>query len=89
MSKIIAIGTAVPAFKHMQEDILQFMQLIYSYSEADKTASEPVRVNLTVREGTSARVDSLEGSLSFACAPAATAMTIQPIQRVAYTATAK
>ena len=44
---------------------------------------------LTVREGTSARVDSLEGSLSFACAPAATAMIIQPIQRVAYTATAK
>jgi len=36
LSKIIAIGTAVPAFKHRQEDILQFMQLIYSYSEADK-----------------------------------------------------
>ena len=60
-----------------------------SYSEANKASSEPVRVNLTVREGKSARVDSLEGSLSFACAPAATAMTIQPIQRVAYTATAK
>lgn len=36
MSKIIAIGTAVPAFRHKQEDILQFMQLIYSFSEADK-----------------------------------------------------
>lgn len=36
MSKIIAIGTAVPAFRHKQEDILQFMQLIYSYTEADK-----------------------------------------------------
>ncbi len=36
MSKIIAIGTAVPAFRHKQEDILQFMQLIYSYNETDK-----------------------------------------------------
>jgi predicted naringenin-chalcone synthase len=36
LSKIIAIGTAVPAFRHKQEDILQFMQLIYSFSEADK-----------------------------------------------------
>ena len=61
-----------------------------AYSDADKTAaSEPVRVNLTVREGTSARVDSLEGSLAFACAPAATAMTIQPMQHVAYSAVRK
>lgn len=60
-----------------------------AYSEADKTASEPVRVNMTVREGTSARVDSLDGSLAFACSPAATAMTIQPIQHVAYSAAAK
>jgi predicted naringenin-chalcone synthase len=36
LSKIIAIGTAVPAFRHKQEDILQFMQLIYSFTEADK-----------------------------------------------------
>jgi predicted naringenin-chalcone synthase len=36
LSKIIAIGTAVPAFRHQQQDILQFMQLIYSYTEADK-----------------------------------------------------
>jgi len=36
LSKIIAIGTAVPAFRHRQEDILQFMQLIYSFTEADK-----------------------------------------------------
>ena len=36
MSKIISIGTAVPAFRHNQQDILQFMQLIYSYTEADK-----------------------------------------------------
>ena len=30
MSKIISIGTAVPAYKHRQEDILPFMQRIYA-----------------------------------------------------------
>lgn len=36
MSKIIAIGTAVPSFRHRQQDILQFMQSIYAYNETDK-----------------------------------------------------
>jgi predicted naringenin-chalcone synthase len=36
LSKIIAIGTAVPSFRHRQQDILEFMQLIYSYTEADR-----------------------------------------------------
>lgn len=36
MSKIIAIGTAVPAFKHRQEAILQFMQQVYAFTEPDK-----------------------------------------------------
>lgn len=30
MSKLISIGTAVPAFKHAQKDILQFMQEVYA-----------------------------------------------------------
>jgi hypothetical protein len=60
-----------------------------AYSETDKAVSEPVRVNLTVRQGTTARVDTLGGSLAFACAAGATAMTIQPIERVAYNAAAK
>jgi predicted naringenin-chalcone synthase len=30
LSKIISIGTAVPAFKHAQKDILQFMQQVYA-----------------------------------------------------------
>lgn len=30
MSKIIAIGTAVPQYRHNQEDILQFMQRVYA-----------------------------------------------------------
>ena len=36
LSKIISIGTAVPAYRHQQQDILQFMQRIYSFSDADK-----------------------------------------------------
>lgn len=36
MSKIIAIGTALPSFKHRQQDILQFMQSVYAFQEADK-----------------------------------------------------
>jgi len=30
LSKLISIGTAVPAFKHAQKDILQFMQEVYA-----------------------------------------------------------
>ncbi|MBS1599262.1 MAG: type III polyketide synthase [Bacteroidetes bacterium] len=36
MSKIISIGTAVPAFKHKQNDILEFMSRIYAFTEQDK-----------------------------------------------------
>ena len=36
MSKIIAIGTAVPAFCHRQEDIPEFMQRVYALDEAGK-----------------------------------------------------
>ena len=36
MSKIISIGTAVPGFRHEQASILQFMQRIYAFNEADK-----------------------------------------------------
>lgn len=36
MSKIISIGTAVPQYCHEQMDILQFMQLVYACSDADK-----------------------------------------------------
>lgn len=36
MSKIISIGTAVPAFRHEQEDILEFMQRIYSITREDE-----------------------------------------------------
>ncbi|WP_045836643.1 hypothetical protein [Hyphomicrobium sp. 99] len=65
------------------------LMLADSYTEGDKAASEPVRINLTVREGTSAQVDALDGSLSFACASGASAMIIQPVQQVAYNAIAK
>lgn len=37
MSKIISIGTAVPAYRHSQEDILPFMQRIYAWdSQANR-----------------------------------------------------
>lgn len=36
MSKIISIGTAVPAYCHQQMDILEFMQTIYAATETDK-----------------------------------------------------
>lgn len=36
MSKLTAIGTAVPAFKHQQSAILDFMQRVYAPGEADR-----------------------------------------------------
>ncbi len=36
MSKIVKIGTAVPAYCHQQTDILGFMQQVYAANETDK-----------------------------------------------------
>lgn len=36
MSKIISIGTAVPRYRHLQAEILPFMQRIYALNEAEK-----------------------------------------------------
>lgn len=36
MSKILSIGTAVPAYQHRQEEILDFMQRVYALGETDK-----------------------------------------------------
>lgn len=36
MSKIISIGTAVPAHRHEQDNILQFMQTVYALPEDEK-----------------------------------------------------
>jgi hypothetical protein len=65
------------------------LMLADAYSDTAKAVSEPVRINLVVREGGSAQVDALEGSVAFACASGASSMTIQPIQRIAYNAAAK
>jgi predicted naringenin-chalcone synthase len=35
LSKIVSIGTAVPAFKHDQQNILTFMKQVYALSETD------------------------------------------------------
>jgi predicted naringenin-chalcone synthase len=36
LSKIISIGTAVPRFKHLQDEILGFMSRIYAFNEKDR-----------------------------------------------------
>jgi predicted naringenin-chalcone synthase len=36
LSKIVAIGTAVPAYCHQQMDILHFMQQVYAATEVDR-----------------------------------------------------
>ncbi|HEY4155335.1 MAG TPA: type III polyketide synthase, partial [Puia sp.] len=36
MSQIISIGTAVPRFKHDQQEILRFMSRIYAFNEKDR-----------------------------------------------------
>ena len=36
MSKIVSIGTAVPVYRHKQEEILRFMQNVYALQEDDR-----------------------------------------------------
>ena len=36
MAEIISIGTAVPAYRHQQDDILRFMQQVHQLDETDK-----------------------------------------------------
>jgi len=36
LSKIISIGTALPAYRHQQEDILKFMQNVFAMNSVDK-----------------------------------------------------
>jgi predicted naringenin-chalcone synthase len=36
LSKIISIGTSLPAHRHQQEEIMHFMQHVYAMNEADK-----------------------------------------------------
>jgi len=65
------------------------LMLSDAYTGDETSAPAPVRVNLTVGEGASGSVDALDGSVVFRCAPGATAMTMQLMQRVAYNAAAK
>lgn len=62
-----------------------------SYSDvAPQTLSEPVRVNMSVLEGTSARIETIGGpGLSFSCAKGASSMSVETIARLAYVAPAK
>ena len=36
LSQIKSIGTAVPEFKHQQDDILRFMSRIYAFNEKEE-----------------------------------------------------
>lgn len=61
-----------------------------AYSDADQAFAEPVRVNLTVAEGTKAHIAFVAGyAHSFACASGATSMSVQPEEQVSYNAVAK
>lgn len=66
------------------------LQLADKYSDYATTVSDPVRIAVTVREGTFARVDTLVGqSLEFNCAMGAATMKIMPVDQTAYVAPAK
>ncbi len=61
-----------------------------AYRDDGSAATQPVRVKTTVGSGTSTRVETQDGpSLQFACAPGASTMTVQPVDRLAYAAPAK
>ncbi len=62
-----------------------------TYSEtASASPSEPVRVNMSVLEGSSARMETFGGqALSFSCANGASTMMVQPVERLAYVAPVK
>jgi hypothetical protein len=87
----LAVGSkrAVGYYTNADKACNLTLLLADAYSETDKAISEPIRVTLTVREGTSAQVDALEGSLAFACAVGGASMSIQPMERVAYVPVAK
>ncbi len=66
------------------------LMLAEHFSEGWDAVSEPIRIKTVVPEGTTAQIDTLgAGSLAFTCSPGATTMTIQPVERVAYAASAK
>jgi len=66
------------------------LQLADKYSDYANTVSEPVRVKMIVREGTSARIDSLVGpTLDFKCAMGAGSMSVMPVEHTAHFAGAK
>lgn len=66
------------------------LQIADKYSDYANSVSDPVRINVAVREGTSARVDSMVGpSLDFSCAMGAGQLSIQTVEKTAYAAPAK
>jgi len=50
LSKIISIGTALPAHRHRQEDILRFMQQVYAMGETDRRKLKFLYHQSSIRE---------------------------------------
>ncbi|MFN0219892.1 MAG: hypothetical protein ACKVP4_13880 [Hyphomicrobium sp.] len=66
------------------------MMIADAYSDDAPAASTPVRVTTQVPSGSATRVETQSGpALQFVCAPGATTMTVQPVDRLAYAAPAK
>lgn len=66
------------------------LHLADAYVDGKAQATQPVRVNLQIADGSDARVVTAGGkALQFACTKDATAMTILPIDQMAYAASAK
>lgn len=60
------------------------------YLDEGQPTSKPVRVNTSILSGSATRVETFDGpALQFACAADAASMSVQPVARLAYAATAK
>lgn len=66
------------------------LMLADSYNETAKEQSEAIRVNVKIDAGSSARVETFQShALQFSCAADASSLTVLPVERVAYNASAK
>jgi hypothetical protein len=61
-----------------------------AFSDESASTSLPVRLNTLIQSGAATKFETQGGpSLQFVCAPGATTMTVQPVDRLAYAAPAK
>ncbi|MGQ0456973.1 MAG: hypothetical protein ACT4OU_07915 [Hyphomicrobium sp.] len=66
------------------------MMIADGFSDESRAVSTPVRFSTVIQSGSATRFETQGGpSLQFVCAPGATTMTVQPLERLAYVAPAK